>query len=301
MENQENALKIAAGIVTYNPEMVRLRSNIMSIVSQVDYLVLYDNGSENIREIDALVSEFNSVDLIKSNTNDGIACALNKIVDSAENNECTWVLTLDQDSISPPNIIEVYKNYIGNEKIAMLTPRIDDENEESGTNIQFHDEIEYIERCISSASLLRITACREVGNFDEKMFIDYVDFDMCIKLVNEGYKILRVNKVALSHQVGKAKEIKLFYRIGKLLNIEKLKRPLYTYCHGPVRTYYYARNTFYYIKKHKNSINVKTEKKVFIKWFILKVFFENDKIKKLKAIIKGYKDSKDMIKELKDG
>lgn len=300
MDTQQLEIKIAAGIVLYNAEIKRLKQNINAVINQVDYLCLVDNGSDNIDEVLATVREFSNIEVVKLNENKGIAFALNRIVDKAEENGCQWVLTLDQDSVCPSNLIEEYRKYFDYDtKIAMFTPKITDNNEASGTNIDFHNNCEYVTRCISSASLLNVAVCRKVGNFDEIMFIDYVDFDLCQNLLNHGYKILRVNTVALTHEVGKAKEIKLFSILGKVLHIKKFKKPLYTYCHSPIRTYYYARNTFYFIAKYKDSIDVKIEKRIFFKWLVLKIVFEDNKIEKIKAIRKGIKDSKELIKEIK--
>ena len=42
----------AAGIVLYNPDVERLHENINGIINQVDALILIDNGSDNIKEIE---------------------------------------------------------------------------------------------------------------------------------------------------------------------------------------------------------------------------------------------------------
>ena len=40
-----------AGIVTYNPDLERLRANLNNTVSQVDAVFVFDNGSENVADI----------------------------------------------------------------------------------------------------------------------------------------------------------------------------------------------------------------------------------------------------------
>lgn len=39
---------IATGIVTHNPELVRLHANLSSISPQTDRVFIVDNGSDNI-------------------------------------------------------------------------------------------------------------------------------------------------------------------------------------------------------------------------------------------------------------
>jgi rhamnosyltransferase len=294
-------MKIAAGIVLMNPEIERLEKNISSVINQVDYLCFIDNNSQNKSDVKKLLSKFHNVSLIELKENKGIAFALNRIVDFAENNSCEWVLTLDQDSICSCDLISEYKKYFTyGSNIAMFTPKIVDLNEDDGLSVDYYGDCEYVKRCITSAALLNVKASRDVGNFDDRMFIDYVDFDLCQNLLNHNYKILRVNTAKLTHEVGSAKKITIFKHIGKLLGIKKLQRTLYTYNHTPLRTYYYARNTFYYIAKYEDTIDVSLEKKVFLRWLILKILFEKNKIAKLKATIKGISDSKALISELHD-
>ena len=83
------------------------------------------------------------------------------------------------------------------------------------------------------------------------------------------------------------------------IDYAKSQKPFYTYNHSVIRTYYYARNIKYYIFKHKDFLDLKTERRTYLKWFILKVFFENQKIKKLFAIIRGNIHSKKLIREYK--
>ena len=51
-------MKYIAGIVLYNPDLGRLKENIESICKQVDKVILIDNGSDNIREIEDLIKEY---------------------------------------------------------------------------------------------------------------------------------------------------------------------------------------------------------------------------------------------------
>lgn len=58
--------KISAGIVTYNPEMQRLEENINAIIGQVDEVVLVDNGSANIKEIEQKWENASKISIIKN-------------------------------------------------------------------------------------------------------------------------------------------------------------------------------------------------------------------------------------------
>lgn len=52
----------------------------------------------------------------------------------------------------------------------------------------------------------------KTAGFDEYLFIDKVDNDICLKLQENGFKIICVNKVGFTHEVGKAKKISFWER-----------------------------------------------------------------------------------------
>ena len=105
-------MKYIAGIVLYNPDLGRLKENIESICKQVDKVILIDNGSDNIREIEDLIKEYLNCILLKNGENMGIAYALNQILKYAYENDVKWFLTLDQDSVCSRNLINTYSKYI---------------------------------------------------------------------------------------------------------------------------------------------------------------------------------------------
>ncbi len=289
--------KIVAGITVFNPEEDRLIDNINATLLQVDKLYIVDNASNNTEAIKQKLSENEKIVLIENKENLGVATALNQMCERAISDGADFILTLDQDSLPEPDIIEKYSEYLSDEEIGLYTPTFADDNEAQIISSESEPRFTYVERCNTSASLVRLSAYKKVGGFDDIMFIDCVDFDFCTLLLENGYKILRVNGAVLHHRLGEAKEVRFFMPIGRILGIKKLNKPFYTYNHSPLRTYYYARNIRYYVAKHKDFIDIKTEKRVYLKWFVLKIFFEKQKIAKLKAIRKGKKDAKIMIKK----
>lgn len=293
-------MSICAGITLFNPEIERLKRNIDSILPQVEFLYFVDNNSGNLEEIKELLSGYANIELIENSQNFGIAKALNQICEKAKENGFRWALLLDQDSIAEEELIKKYSRYTEMEKVAIITPYFDDENEPDIVKSRLESPYELVDRCNTSASLVNIDIWGAVGGFDEAMFIDCVDFDYCTTVQENGYVILRDNEAVLYHRLGQAQEIRFFMPIGRFFNIKKLKKPLYTYNHNPSRTYYYARNIKYYGFKHKESINRFTEWRVYVKWIVLKLCFEKQKYEKLKAIIKGRKDAAEMIKKYKN-
>ncbi|MBZ4656142.1 MAG: hypothetical protein JG759_690 [Thermoanaerobacter sp.] len=240
---------VSAGIVLYNPDISRLRENINAILPQVDFIVLVDNASQNIKKVESMYCNFDNIFFIKNKKNLGVATALNQIVKFCETKNVKWVLTLDQDSVVSHNLIENYVKYISYDRVAIITPKIMYRNDSQNQSIlvkKSEPQYEYVEKCITSGSFINIPICKEIGYFDDKMFIDLVDFEYCIRIQKANYKILRLNNVALNHQLG---DLKIYNFFGKKIFVTN---------HSELRYYYYARNSLYYLKKHKNYLSKKT-------------------------------------------
>lgn len=273
----------AAGIVLYNPDINRMKENINAIINQVDYVILVDNGSKNKSDIEAVIehSFHNSDKLIinLSQKNNGIAWALNQIFKIAEEQSVKWVLTLDQDSVCPSDIIEKYINYsssISKNKIGILCPTIVDKN--AGILEGDVHKTEEIKRCITSGSFTSLAAWKQLGGFDEKMFIDGVDFDFCDRLRMNGYKIIRIGSICLTHELGKITTHRFLFKTVKVQN------------HSALRKYYIVRNRFYVSRKEKNTFAIITSFFFVVKFSATIVLFEKNRRKKLKAVFKGMCD-----------
>lgn len=266
-----------AGIVLFNPDIVRLKENIDAINSQVETIILVDNGSENENEITSFLESYKSLIYIRNNENVGIAKALNQIINKADALSYEWVLTLDQDTVCNSGIIEAYKSVIQKEKnLGMVSSKYADRN----AQIDFNDnvEIQDIDFCITSAAFTNIQAVKSVGGFDEKMFIDMVDYDICYALKRNGYRIVRVNYLGFLHEVGRSEERSLLGKKTIVFN------------HSYMRKYYWVRNSIYLMRKY--NLNKGHEYKRIFKRMLDTLFFEKQKFTKLKWMFKGINDGK---------
>lgn len=153
-------MQILCGIVTYNPNIKRLKENIDNIFFQVEDVCIVDNGSRNIDEIENLIKKYKNISLLKLNVNFGIAYALKKIMEYGNNNNYDWVLTLDQDSVANSNLISTYMKYIDIENLGMLTCNIVDRN--FVENNKSSKEYEDVRQCITSGALMNTTAYKDV-------------------------------------------------------------------------------------------------------------------------------------------
>ena len=265
--------KISAGIVLYNPDIETLRQNIDAIINKVKLLILVDNGSGNIDDVTLILSD--NIVLIKNPQNKGIAAALNQICEYSLDNGFEWTLTLDQDSVVPDNIVDEFSKFATLEKAGMLAPIMCDRNRGDSKRNNNPSMVSEIKECITSGSMINLNVWNEIGRFDEELFIDGVDFDICYRIIQNGYKILQVNNVYLSHEIGRMEKHKFLYFSFYVKN------------HSAFRKYYIARNTVYLARKQHNVKKIVKSQFQILKLLILTLLYEDDKKNKGKKIIKG--------------
>ena len=270
-------MNICAGIVLFNPEIERLNENIEHIRKQVPMLILVDNGSSNLEDVKSLICDLPNIILLENGKNLGIAQALNCILRKAQKEHYEWVLTLDQDSVATDGLIREYREFLENcseKNIGCLTCNIVDRNFSLEKRETGFKDIDY---CITSGSLMNVEITLSMGGFDESMFIDKVDCDICINLKRRGYRIIRVAYDGLLHEIGHAKQINLGFRKWELYN------------HSSFRRYYMCRNASYLLKKYHNRYVLKMFLKEIFQFFLV-LLFEEDKKEKAEQSIKGFFD-----------
>lgn len=272
-----------AGVTTYNPCIERLKSNISSIAEQVDKVVVVDNGSKNKQEIESILKNYKNVVFIDNKSNRGIAYAMNRIGNYAFENSYNWFITLDQDSICPKDMLDLYQRNT-DEKIAIVVPNV-------VLNKHFISEFLHIKsktkenlepHCvlygISSGQMIRTSVWKKMEGFWNYLFIDYVDQEFCFHVTREGYKIIRIPTVKLDHEPGIAL---------KVLGIPTAKQ-------SAMREYYWSRNSrliyWLYKEQYKNAIG-RPPIVLTLKRIANSILVRESVIDKLKAIFYGIIDA----------
>lgn len=277
--------KYSAVIVTMNPDIGRVRSNVENLIRQGFEVIIVDNHSKKTDDL----REIPNVCLIEFPENKGIAAALNEGMRVSESMGAEWVLSLDQDTTFSESLLEEYLKYLPQlDHPGALSPRIIKRNEEN-PEIS-NKEIEVIDKCPTSGFFMSVEAWNVSGKYDEWMFIDYVDYDMCMRLRINGYFIYRINTAYIVQELGKLKIHPLINKIGVITNNKTIKNFSVTYNHSPFRNYYYVRNCLYYIQKYRDNLDVRYERKHLLKWEIKKIVLEPHKISNIGSIIRGVND-----------
>lgn len=274
-------MKILAGIVVFNPDIKRLEENIAAVNNQVDKVVLFNNGSQNIADVAKLIKNYQGIEIIDCSVNKGIAYALSSIMKYAIANSYDWVLSLDQDSVLMPNLVDHYKKFFDLDDVGALTCNIVDRNFQSLSISD--DEVHEVKTCITSAMIIRTEAYLMTDGYDVGMFIDGVDFDICLNLRKKGFKLYSINFDGVLHEVGHGRNVKL---LGKKYIV---------YNENAFRHYYMARNSIYLSRKYPEEISLCHVLLAQLIRLVLILLYEKDKKRKLKNRVRGIMDGYKML------
>ena len=270
-------INLYTGIVTYNPVIETFKKNLFAIAGQTKCVVIVDNASVNVAEIEQIAADA-GVEVIHNARNEGIAKALNQLMAYGQSRGFGWMLSLDQDSICPPDYCEKMLTVLKHVKNpGIVAPTIVDKT----VGVVGHNptsEFQAVRTCITSGALVSIAVWEEVGKYDEAMFIDSVDFEFCYRVRKQGYQVVQVKDVALSHKLGECEMRRFFFWKVRVNN------------HSAFRKYYIARNNIYYPLKHHLWLHLARANWRNL-WMLLLIFlYEDDKSNKADRLLKGWKD-----------
>lgn len=267
---------LAAIVVLYNPNF-EVVNNIKSYLLEIDKLYMVDNSeTENLWIKNNFIDS--DIEYLYSFGNFGIAAALNIGCEAAIRDGFKWLLTMDQDS-GFENINNIKSNINGyeNSNIGLFYPQYKIGNEIYN---RFYKRMGENIIVMTSGNIINLRVFQEVGEFEEKLFIDYVDVEYCLRLNKLGYRIFQIPNYSISHQLGNT-VYKVFF-----------KKKIIITNHNWLRRYYITRNRLYVISKYKYFFTdyFFTDILTFINDFIKVLLFEENKLKKIKYTFKGIYD-----------
>lgn len=286
-------MRICSGIITYNPTLTDVSTCLEALCNQVERVVIVDNASKNVKSLQEVVSKYANVTLVKNSQNIGFAKALTQVFEWAKSQGFNWVLTLNDDSVVPSNMISEYKKILEsqgnlvnqknakNSKIAIVCSLLKNRLDGTILHSKCHED-----ECITSGSLTSVEAWQKIGGFDEWLEIDGVDFDFSRRLVRAGWKIVECQNVIMEHQIGKARSINLI-----------IKHPI-VWNHNANRKYYIARNMQVVDYKMGTYSYAKSLRAV-VRDMIFVALWEKNKFAKIRAMIRGFKDGQKKIRQMR--
>lgn len=274
--------KLLAGcVVLYNPDKDILK-NINSYIQYVDVLFVIDNSDQISENIVADITSLSSkINYFRQKINIGIASALNLASSKAIQKNYDWMLTMDQDSyFLNCEFFESWEREICGNKIGLFSASYTEKYDQ--WQRKFSENYNEIHYAITSGNIINLNAWAEVNSFEDKLFIDEVDHDFCLKLRVFNYKVLVSKKIYLQHTIGQINEYGADAEENKkIINL-----------HDASRYYYIARNVLYVCKKYF-FVDFKFALSRF--FYLLKglakiLFLYPDKVIYLKYFASGVKD-----------
>jgi len=276
MITEENLVGV---VVWYFPDHQNI-SNIHTYLKDLKLLIVVDNSDKDNSHF---LNEFDQskIKYIPNLQNNGIAKALNQGVRYAKKYNAEWVLTLDQDSSFLNQDLKQYaklaNQYKDINQVAIFSPTYFDSRSDFHNHIspEIYSEINYT---MTSGNLLSVKSLLKTGYFNEKLFIDWVDEELCIRIKMNRLKIIRINPIILNHFVGNGTRKVKFFGFDKTFDD-----------YAPVRYYYITRNVFYVCKLYPNDAkNIINRWKRLLRKTIM--YDNNNKYLKLYYIFKGLID-----------
>lgn len=276
-----------AGIVTYNPDIDRLEENIDAIKPQVEGVLIFDNGSNNVNEILYCCEKS---PLICSTDNVGMAKALNRLAGVARSKGATDIVMLDQDSVVTPGFVvsEAAKRADG---VGIVCPHISDRN----VKVADVDRTLTIDvpRTITSGSMVNLEAWTKVGGYDERLFVDNVDNDFCDNLRAHGYRVVRTNAAKIIHEMGHQEHA--------------WNAPGHSAAEGASHSYYRrnyptwrwqdsGRSQAIIIRKYKGTGIGAEEKRRFWRLVARVILIEHGGLRNLRALMRGYREGTQVMR-----
>lgn len=194
-------MEVGAAIVSYNPSRSLLEL-VTGLVRAGMPVEIVDNASTSGSDVlEACVAAGATLTLLDTNT--GVAGALARAL---ENTSAEWLLTFDQDSGLTPDMVErlVQSPATTSARTAVVAPVVLDES--TGTALQGDPTAGRwyeVERALTSGSLCRVAALKHVGGFRADLVIDFVDWDLCLRLRQAGWKVAVEPSAVLRHTIGR--------------------------------------------------------------------------------------------------
>lgn len=275
--------RACAVVITYRPND-DVERNMQVLRCQVTQVIVVDNTPRaDIPFVLNAIEEIDGCIVLRQGRNLGIAAALNVGIRYAIERGYEWIATFDQDSQICEGYFEAmldcYRRSLTPASIGMLYPKYKDIR--SGVVLPLPaDSTGEVTACLTSGAMMQSEIFIKHGGMEERFYIDYVDYEYCLRLRLAGLQIQECLGAVLLHSLGNI-------TTGKIL----WKRVL-TANHSARRRYYITRNRLVLILRYLTKFpNWSYRESKAIVMDTIRVFLlETDKSKKLLYTCKGIFD-----------
>ena len=238
-------------------------------------IFIFDNNSKKLDHLKKLDIEihFNKI-------NKGYAFAINFFIKKYIN-QYDWFCMLDQDSILDLDYFNYINEHLNQSKLKLgligsniIYKSLNKNIIEFKNQKKFHEK----ETLICSGTLINKYIIKKNGYLNEKLFMEYIDVEYCLRVQKNGYKNYITHKPFLIQEFGENKSNFFF---GRRVNVDN---------HEPIRYFYRSRNFKYCLSKYFLSSKKECLLHLynFIKMYIKVILYEEQKIKKTYYLFKGF-------------
>ena len=233
--------RVIAVVPTYRPDPDVI-ANVAQVARQVDDIVVVDDGSgaDSSSLLDALAAD--GAQVLRLDRNSGIAAALNAGVRAALARDAQFVLTVDQDTVLPEGYTDtalaVFKQANPVTRVGIVC--VDAVNHAPALPTWTSPEgFGLVPEAIQTGFVISRECLEVAGLFDERLVIDTVDTEYCLRARDHGFRIAVARGTDIGHAIGRRAELRPF---GIPMRHRESGRVATYQYHSPFRRYYIARN-----------------------------------------------------------
>ena len=275
--------QVCAVVITFFPD-AGFPERLEKIASQVSRVIVVDNGTtgQSGVNLERALEARGSAACICNSENLGVAAALNQGIRKAlKEGDCPWIATFDQDSLPAADMVEkmltVWRSHPHPERLMVAGPRtafVDSTSRPDPAEDRSWREVTHV---ITSGSLISRRAFNLAGYYNERLFIDYVDIEYCLRLRTLGYQVIEVHSTEMLHHMGRLEE-RLF-----------LGEKVHPTHHPPLRRYYQFRNALLLHRQYRESQRPwrRRNRIVLMKILILILLYEKQRLRSLFQVLRG--------------
>lgn len=232
--------RVVAVVPTFRPDEALL-VGLRALAPQVSAIIVVDDGSPDDPAGILHRAESLGCRIVRSPTNDGIAAALNTGIRLALSGAADFVLTLDQDTVLPSHYVSDCVTAFRIAAPATQLGIVCTDRVNGQPSIPEHYTAEglgLVREAIQSGFLISAECFEDCGLFDERLFIDCVDTEYCLRIAQHGYRIAVGPGTDISHSLGEQVALRPF----GIARFDDEGRPRTYEYHGPTRRYFITRN-----------------------------------------------------------
>lgn len=278
-------VKIVALVTVYNPDK-NVVENLQILSRQVEQVILCDNSmNDNAQMLGGVTKSIYTT----QHKNLGLTGAFNSILkDPAYGwKDDDLIIFFDQDSQIGEGYIQALQDEY--RKIETLIPNLgclgpvfyntsNGRTESPRQKKNITDETYEVSNTITSSLMMRYGNLKRIDFWNEKVFLDLADWDLCWRMQKAGMVCCMTEKVVLHHSVG---------------NGEKKVGPIKLRVGQPFREYYQTRDALYLLQE--NYVPLKMRLRLIANVTIRPVvhyLMLDDKKSRMKFIRRGINDYK---------